>query len=160
MSRGRLGGLVTVVLAVAASAVGCGEEGRGDLVIAGKPPATPYSGPLRVPYKELDEDSLEDTKASSGAAGLALKCEGEIYSGGFSEPWRKGDGGATPEEGLKTYFASDYEGKATMPGDARGTGYRLDDWELWLTADAAKAYIRTSQGVETWPAVKENVGCR
>lgn len=39
-----------------------------------------------------------------GAAGRALECDGDIYSGGGSEPWSKGDGGATPEEGLKLHF--------------------------------------------------------
>jgi hypothetical protein len=288
MSKGGAGGLVSVLLAIAASAVGCGQEGHGSLVVAGEPPATPYSGPLRVPYKDIDEDGPEDVKTEAGAAGMALECEGDIYSGGFSDPWSKGDGGATPEEGLKAYFdmeqaalpeygyrverkeaervlysfdvdgrtkvavivakdqprrpgwgpetsascdpaelpasftadrpyeiwtdedgdrvpvskvnssagsahcdwqeahflelgrgadrtvyardpegvlepemlTSGYEEDVTLPGNARDTGYRLGDWQLWLAADASKAYVRTSEGVEAWPAMKENMGCR
>ncbi len=291
MHKSRAGGLVAVVLAVAASAVGCGERAPSDLVTAGEPPATPYSGPLRVPHeeeeKEIEEDSPEAVKAGSGAAGRALECGGGISSGGVSGTWSKGDGGATPEEGLKAYFdieqpdlpeygyrvereeagrvlysfdvdgrtkiavvvakdqphrpgwgpetsascdpaefppsftdsrpydiwtdedgsrvpvsevsssagsahcdwqkahflemgrdadrklyardpdgvlppemlASGYDGSVTMPGDARNTGYRLDDWQLWLAADASKAYVRTPKGVEAWPAVKKGMGC-
>jgi hypothetical protein len=53
-----------------------------------------------------------------------------------------------------------YDGDVRMPADARDTGYRFDDWELWLAADRATAYIRTADGVEAWPASKEGVGCR
>ncbi|WP_406439853.1 hypothetical protein OHB14_13890 [Streptomyces sp. NBC_01613] len=99
--RGRLVG--TTVL-VAAAAVACGTEKGQDLVVAGTAPAAPYSGPLHVPAKNLDEDSARATRIESGAAGRALECDGEIYSGGGSDPWSEGDGGATPKEGLKAYF--------------------------------------------------------
>jgi hypothetical protein len=288
MRRGRCGGLAAAVLAVAVSGGACGREGSGSLVTAGEPPAAPYSGPLRVPNKDVEEDGLEAVKTESGAAGLALECEGDIYSGGFSGSWNKGDGGATPEEGLKAYFdmeqpdlpeysyrvereeaervlysfdvdgrtkiavivakdqpyrpgwgpetsascdpaelprsfteskpyeiwtdedggrvpvsevnssagsthcdwqkahflevgrdadrklygrdpngvlppgllTSSFEEDAAMPGDARDTGYRFDDWELWLTADTSTAYVRTSEGVEAWPAVRNGMGCK
>jgi hypothetical protein len=52
-----------------------------------------------------------------------------------------------------------YDRDARMPAGAHDTGYRFDDWELWLTADRATAYVRTSDGVEAWPAAKDRVGC-
>ncbi|NUP16390.1 MAG: hypothetical protein HOZ81_09860 [Streptomyces sp.] len=98
------GGLVAVAVAVlmATVVVGCGAE--EDLVVAGTAPATPYGGPLYVPARNLDEHSARAVLAGSGAAGRALECDGDIYSGGVSDPWSEGDGGATPEEGLRAYF--------------------------------------------------------
>ncbi|MET9386749.1 hypothetical protein ABZY09_38385 [Streptomyces sp. NPDC002928] len=52
-----------------------------------------------------------------------------------------------------------YDGDVRMPADARDTGYHFHDWELWLSADKATAYVRTSDGVEAWPATKDGVGC-
>jgi hypothetical protein len=48
--------------------------------------------------------------------------------------------------------------EATLPDNARDTGYRLADrdWELWLAADESTAYVRTSEGVEAWPTVTAN----
>ncbi|MEV0222835.1 hypothetical protein [Streptomyces sp. NPDC050704] len=285
----RAGGLAVVVLATIATVVtaaGCGGESAEGLLAEGGPSTTPYSGPLRVPHKEYDEDSLRATKAESGAAGLALECEGDIYSGGFGGNWSKRDGGSTPLKGLRAYFdieqpdvpksgyrveredggrvlfsydvegrtkvavivakdqpnrpgwgpettascdpaefsasftddrgyeiwtdkqgrrvsinkisssegaehcdwqtahflelghgagralyardpegvlsgllTAPYDGAATLPEGARDTGYRLDDWALWLTPDKKKAYIRTPDGVEAWPAVKKGMGC-
>lgn len=281
-----------VAVAVAAGLLaGCGggggEEGSARLVIDGKPPASPYRGPLSVAHRQLDQDTPEGLRAASGAAGRALECDGEIYSGGPSGGWSERDGGGTPEEGLRAYFdmgqpdvpdygyrveheadgrvlysfdvagrtkvavvvakdrpdspgwgpetsawcdpaelpaeftddqpyevwtdrdgkrvplnevsssagaehcdwqrahflsvGRDAEGKlyardphrvlptgmltapyraeVTMPGDARNTGYRLGDRELWLAADRSTAYVRTSGGVEAWPAVREGMGC-
>lgn len=288
MRRGRAGGPAAVVLVLAASVMGCAEDNSPPLVTRGKPSAKPYSGPLRVPYKKTPHDTPQAMKISSGAAGQALECAGRISSGGFSGPWSKGDGGATPEEGLRAYFdieqpelpeygyrvereeagrvlysfdvdgktkiavvvakdqprrpgwgpetsascdpaelppsftdnepyeiwtdqdgdrvpvskvsssagsahcdwqkahileldsdtdrrlyardpsgvlppemlTSHYDGDVTLPGSARATGYRLDDWELWLAADASKAYVRTPEGVEAWPAVKKGMACQ
>ena len=282
--RGRLA--ATTVL-VASAAVACGSEKAQDLVVAGTPPVAPYSGPLHVPAKNLDEDSARATRIESGAAGRALECDGEIYSGGGSEPWSKGDGGATPEEGLEAYFeieqpdvprqgyrvereeqdrvlysfdvggrtkvavivakdqknrpgwgpetsascdpselpasftdkqwyeiwtdrqgkrvpitklnssvgpehcdwqkahflslgegrngrlyardpdrvlpqdmlASPYDGDVRMPAGAHDTGYRFHDWQLWLTDDPSKAYVRTPDGDEAWPRVQDGFGC-
>lgn len=52
-----------------------------------------------------------------------------------------------------------YDGDVRMPADAHDTGYHYHDWELWLAADKATAYVRTSDGVEAWPATKDGVGC-
>lgn len=52
-----------------------------------------------------------------------------------------------------------YQGDVAMPADAKDTGYRLRDRQLWLTDDKKTAYVRTSGGVEAWPRVKEGMAC-
>ncbi|MPY57367.1 hypothetical protein [Streptomyces spongiae] len=295
--RKELMAAAVVVAAVAVTVVaGCGtEDGTGvrtsaEAVVTGSPPATPYDGPLYVPHREVDEDSLRAMKTESGAAGRALECDGEMFSGGGGPgAWSEGDGGGTPREGLEAYFeieqpdvpkdgyrvereeedrvlfsydvqgrtkvavivAKDrknapgwgpetsascdpaelpasftdsqgyevwtdengdrvpisevvtsegpahcewqkahflhtgrdlegdgklyardpervlpdemlmtpYDGDVTMPEEAKDTGYRLDDWELWFTDDTSTAYVRTADGVEAWPAVREESRC-
>ncbi|MGY1582182.1 hypothetical protein [Streptomyces sp. MN13] len=98
---------------------GCVGGGDADILVEGTPPATPYRGPLHVPARDLDEDGPRATRIESGAAGRALECDGEIYSGGAGEAWSEGDGGDTPEEGLAAYF--DME----QPGVPR-SGYRVE----------------------------------
>ncbi|MBK3573293.1 hypothetical protein JHN63_05545 [Streptomyces sp. MBT65] len=270
-------GLTAVAVLVAVTA-GCGTEDGGDTVVAGTPPATPYAGPLYVPATDSDK---------SGAAGRALECDGKTYESGGADAWSKGDGGRTPEGGLRTYFdieqpdvprtgyrverradgrvlfsydvdgrtkvavvvAKDqknrpgwgpetsascdpaelpasfteahgyeiwtdkdgkrvpttvvsssvgaahcdwqkahflqtgegkkgrlyardpdkvlpsemltaaYDGDVRLPASARDTGYRYQDWQLWLTPDASKAYVRTPDAVEAWPALKHGAGC-
>ncbi|MFI7404062.1 hypothetical protein ACIBW9_26895 [Streptomyces sp. NPDC049541] len=99
--RGRL--MATTVL-VASAAVACGGEQARDLVVDGSAPEAPYSGPLHVPVKHVGEDGVRALRTASGAAGRALECDGQIYSGGGSDPWSKADGGRTPEDGLRAYF--------------------------------------------------------
>lgn len=106
MRRG-LATAAALVAVTAATAVGCDDESGGDVVAEGTPPATPYDGSLYVPTKNLDEDSVRAVLLRSGAAGRALECDGEIYSGDGSGEWGKGDGGATPEGGLRAYFDMD-----------------------------------------------------
>ncbi|WP_019057746.1 hypothetical protein [Streptomyces prunicolor] len=60
------------------------------------------------------------------------------------------------EPGMLT---ASYDGDVRMPVSARGTGYRYQDWQLWLTSDASKAYVRTPDGVEAWPLVKDGMRC-
>ncbi|KOG41779.1 hypothetical protein [Streptomyces resistomycificus] len=113
-------GLVTaIVLAAATVATGCGAEQDVDLVVEGTAPATPYDGPLYVPTKDLDEDGEEAALVESGAAGRALECDGEVYSGGQGETWQQSEGGSTPEEGLELYFDIDQP-------DLPRSGYRLE----------------------------------
>ncbi|MBT2416813.1 hypothetical protein J7F01_09865 [Streptomyces sp. ISL-22] len=278
-------GIVAGAVLAATALVGCGAQEQS-AVVEGTPPATPYDGPLHVPARDLDEDGPRATRIESGAAGRALECDGEIYSGGGSETWSEGDGGSTPEEGLTAYFdieqpevprsgyrverkekgrvlfsydvdgrtkvavvvAEDgkdrpgwgpetsascdpaelpetftdsleyeiwtdehgrrvptteisssagsahcdwekayflalgeyrdrrmyardpdgvlepgmltaaYDGDVAMPADARDTGYRLGDRRLWLTGDTSTAYVRTPDGVEAWPLVKDGMG--
>jgi hypothetical protein len=57
-------------------------------------------------------------------------------------------------------LTSAYDGDVRMPAGAKDTGYRLDDWELWVTADTSKVYVRTPDGVEAWPATKAGLGCK
>ncbi|KAB1990490.1 hypothetical protein [Streptomyces triticiradicis] len=277
-------GIVAAVVLVGLAAVGCGGGGHDSLVVTGTVPATPYAGPLDLPYgTEGDGDARE----SSGAAGRALECDGAIRAGDAGDSWSKGDGGSTPEEGLEAYFdiyqpelpergyrvertqgdrvlfsydvggrtkvavvvardqprrpgwgpetsascdpsefpaswtkahgyeiwtdryghrvpttevsstagfehcdwqsahfldlgehgrqyvrdprgifsldvlTAAYDGDVRMPADARDTGYRYGDRRLWLTPDRRTAYVKTSDGVEAWPAAKPGrIGCK
>ncbi|MEU2283294.1 hypothetical protein ABZ614_15440 [Streptomyces sp. NPDC013178] len=97
-------GLVTVTVLAAVTAVACGGGKGRDVVVEGTPPATPYSGPLNIPTRELDGDTPQALLAASGAAGRALECDGEMYDGGGPDGWSKGDGGDTPEDGLRLHF--------------------------------------------------------
>ncbi|MFI7498368.1 hypothetical protein ACIBVL_07570 [Streptomyces sp. NPDC049687] len=96
-------GLVAVTAALVA-AVGCGTEDDEDLIIDYWPAVTPYSGPLDIPTRQTDEDTPEAMLLASGAAGRALECDGEIFRGGGPDGWGRGDGGDTPEQGLRLYF--------------------------------------------------------
>jgi hypothetical protein len=60
------------------------------------------------------------------------------------------------EPGMLT---ASYDGDVRMPASARDTGYRYQDRQLWLTADASTAYVRTPDGVEAWPLVKDSMRC-
>ena len=271
-------GFALVAVLVAVTAVGCGSKDGEDVVVAGTAPVKAYDGPLYVPATGSDK---------AGAAGRALECDGTMYEGGGADAWSKGDGGKTPEGGLRAYFdmeqsdvprtgyrverradgrvlfsydvggrtkvavvvakdgknrpgwgpetsascdpaelpasftkargyeiwtdkdgkrvattavsssvgaahcdwqkahflqtgndekrrlyardpdkvlpsemlTAPYDGDVRMPASARDTGYRYHDWQLWFTADASKAYVRTPDGVEAWPLVKRGQGC-
>ncbi|MFE1440389.1 hypothetical protein [Streptomyces sp. NPDC058739] len=118
MRRGIL--MAGAALAATVAVTGC-DAGGEDLVITGTAPATPYRGPLYVPAQDVDEDERgpEAARVLSGAAGRALECTGEIYSGDGRGSWSEGDGGETPEEGLEAFF--DFE----QP-DLPRTGYRVE----------------------------------
>ncbi|OQD53234.1 hypothetical protein BM536_029435 [Streptomyces phaeoluteigriseus] len=96
-------GFVAVTVLTAVVAGGCGAEGR-DVVVEGTPPATPYSGPLDIPVEDVDESTRGALLATTGAAGRALECDGEIFGGNGPDGWGSGDGGDTPEDGLRLYF--------------------------------------------------------
>ncbi|GAB2576398.1 hypothetical protein GCM10027168_06770 [Streptomyces capparidis] len=125
--RVRRGGGLAAVL-VAAAVAGCGGDGGqvpADLVTSGSPPPTPYRGPLHVPVAEPADDEEADSEepeaimARAGAAGLALECDGDVYSGGGGDRWSEGDGGDTPEEGLLAWFDIEQPG---LPE----SGYRVE----------------------------------
>jgi hypothetical protein len=59
------------------------------------------------------------------------------------------------QEWLEATFARDIR----LPTTAVDTGYRLDDWELWLAADRSAAYVITGEGTERWPAAKRPILC-
>lgn len=69
---------------------------------------------------------------------------------------------------LDGMYARDPEGVLTagfqddvrMPADARDTGYRYGNRELWLAADRRTAYVRTPDGVEAWPRLTDPVACK
>ncbi|MFE3031896.1 hypothetical protein ACFXKY_09610 [Streptomyces canus] len=61
------------------------------------------------------------------------------------------------EPGLLT---APYDDSVTLPANARDTGYRYEDRELWLTGDRGAAYVRTPDGVEAWPLLKQQVACK
>ncbi|MEU0430761.1 hypothetical protein ABZ153_03755 [Streptomyces sp. NPDC006290] len=56
-------------------------------------------------------------------------------------------------------LTAEYDGDVRMPAGARDTGYRYRDWHLWLAPDKSTAYVRTSDGVEAWPAARSGLGC-
>ncbi|MEU1181426.1 hypothetical protein ABZ464_28050 [Streptomyces sp. NPDC005820] len=93
--------VVTVTLM---AVVGCGAGDRADVVVEGTPPPKPYAGPLDIATRALDEDTPQALLTASGAAGRALECDGEISWGGGPDGWGKGDGGDSPEDGLRRYF--------------------------------------------------------
>jgi hypothetical protein len=177
-------GLVAVVAAVAA---GCGGElprpgtsGGGE----SGPTARPYDGPLLEPAADVTEYRPEDLLAAAGAAGRAIEIwtdrDGKrvpttTMHSSVGSPhcnWETSHFVSTDAAGGPATFARDPEGvlpltmlmasydeAAAMPSDARDTGYRLGDWELWAVPGAALIFMRTSDGVEAWPAVKDGGGC-
>jgi hypothetical protein len=49
---------------------------------------------------------------------------------------------------------------ATLPADARGTGYRDGELELWLApSDPDSVYLRAGDDVERWPRAQRIFGC-
>ncbi|MFI0941389.1 hypothetical protein [Streptomyces sp. NPDC021020] len=56
-------------------------------------------------------------------------------------------------------LAAPYDPDAALPADARDTGYHRKGEELWTTPDTSRVYVRTSHGVEAWPAVTPGHGC-
>ncbi|SNT37869.1 hypothetical protein SAMN05421812_105147 [Asanoa hainanensis] len=56
-----------------------------------------------------------------------------------------------------------FQSAATLPSDARSTGYRRDDTELWLAdSDRHRVAYLVRQGprqVEAWPRVDPPMGC-
>jgi hypothetical protein len=54
----------------------------------------------------------------------------------------------------------DYRADTELPADARSTGYRSRDRELFTTADKDFVYVRTPAGVERWPRSTDPlIGC-
>jgi hypothetical protein len=61
--------------------------------------------------------------------------------------------------GISDWFTTTYDGKATLPDDAKDTGYSRAGQHLWLAADGSSAYLVSTDRVERWPHAKEFVGC-
>ncbi|GGW46198.1 hypothetical protein GCM10010503_23610 [Streptomyces lucensis JCM 4490] len=111
--------LVTVAVLTAVAVAGCDDGDRPDLVLKGTPPATPYSGPLHLPTRNVDGGGPRALRLAAGAAGRALECDGEIFDGAGPDRWNASDGGDTPEEGLALYFDMS---QPELPGH----GYRVE----------------------------------
>ncbi len=63
---------------------------------------------------------------------------------------------------LADFLRTPYDGSATLPPGASGTGLRRDGRELWLGASHDAAYLVSlddSDDVERWPASKEPIRC-
>lgn len=56
-------------------------------------------------------------------------------------------------------FRTTFDPAATLPADAKDTGFRLDGKSLWLAANKSAAYVGTRETVERWPAPVKRVGC-
>jgi hypothetical protein len=134
---------------------GCGSSP----VVTGSAPQHPYDGPMQVAVSYDDEAGVEQR---SGAAGLALECDGEPYNGGsgdYDSGLESAQGSA--EDALRDFF--DQEPIAEGPSK----GYRVEreaDGRVLYSFDVdgrtkvaviAAADIRdydddTGWGVETW----------
>jgi hypothetical protein len=64
-----------------------------------------------------------------------------------------------PHRKLADYLRTTYEPHATLPRDAKDTGFRRDGRELWEEPSGRAAYLVTSDDVERWPAAKQPIGC-
>jgi hypothetical protein len=56
---------------------------------------------------------------------------------------------------------STFEDDATLPAEARFSGYRRDDAELWISPSEAhtEVYIVRGERVERWPRAREVIAC-
>lgn len=63
---------------------------------------------------------------------------GEEYPDVVDEPYREG---------------------VPLPSDAVDSGYRHGDERLWLSADARRAYVGTTDRVDVWPRLSNGFGC-
>ncbi|HET8757838.1 MAG TPA: hypothetical protein VFM58_17595 [Solirubrobacteraceae bacterium] len=60
------------------------------------------------------------------------------------------------------YLRGTFDGEATLPHDARSTGWRRDGRRLWLARDKTAAYlvsIGDPHDVERWPAATQPIMC-
>jgi hypothetical protein len=60
-----------------------------------------------------------------------------------------------PEDIFRSELAATFDGDATVPADARFTGYSTSTLELWLApSDPGSLYVRASEKFERWPRVR------
>ncbi|MGI5237296.1 hypothetical protein [Dactylosporangium sp. CA-139066] len=59
----------------------------------------------------------------------------------------------------KQWLESAYDPHATLPADAKDTGYRHDGQRLWLDANGSAAYVVDGKTVEQWPRTRRGWGC-
>ncbi len=154
-----------IVIAVAAAALlaGCGsstlEAGESNVVVDDDPVATPYSGPMT---KERDFSDNATVAERSGAAGLALECDFEPYSGGggaYDSGLESVQG--SPAEAVENWL--DNESWGQLPetgyqveredGDRVLLSYDVDERTkiAFIAADGIKDYEdNVGWGVESW----------
>jgi hypothetical protein len=110
-------------------------------------------------WTDRDGNRVPTTKVHSGVGPAHCSWETSHYvstdAAGQSATFARDAEGILPSYMLEAPYDED----AAMPGDARDTGYRLGDWELWAVPGAAMVFMRTPNGVEAWPAVKDGMGC-
>jgi hypothetical protein len=60
-----------------------------------------------------------------------------------------------------SYFASTFDGSATLPANARDTGYHRNGWHLWVVDRAIDraVWLVHDDTVERWPAATESIAC-
>lgn len=131
--------LVLLVL----SAGGCG---TGGVVLDGAPVASPYDGPMSAPVSHADQAGVRER---SGAAALALECDGRPWDGGGADY----DSGLaevadSPDAALSTWFDQDPVGHLPT------TGYRAE------RADGDRVLLSYDVGERTRVAVVVHDGVR
>jgi hypothetical protein len=58
-------------------------------------------------------------------------------------------------------FTSKFDGSATLPPNARDTGYHRNGWRLWVVDKAIDraVWLVNDDTVERWPAAKQIIAC-
>lgn len=65
-----------------------------------------------------------------------------------------------PENVVGEGFRAGLRQGIRLPEDARDTGYRAGELEVWLpSSEVGAAFIRVGDDVERWPLVAAGVGC-
>ena len=57
------------------------------------------------------------------------------------------------------WFETRYDGRAELPLNAKDTGYRRNDQQLWVAADRSAVNVVNGDHVERWPAPVKPGGC-
>ena len=56
-------------------------------------------------------------------------------------------------------LAGPYSGNASLPPDARDTGFRAGEWRLWVAPGGRAVYLAADRRVERWPWIERGFGC-
>lgn len=64
-----------------------------------------------------------------------------------------------PDPDLADYFAENFREHATVPTEARDTGFERDGHHLWIAADKSVAYVGAAVDAEVWPRTVRSLGC-
>ena len=68
---------------------------------------------------------------------------------------------STPEDLSASYFASTFDGNATLPTGARDTGFHRHGWHLWVKDRAIDraVWLLHDDTLERWPASNDIILC-